>query len=206
MAVLRQSAAYTRLFLLVQSADHITGLTAATPTVQLSKAGAGFAGAAGTVTEIGSGWYKIALTSGDTANIGELAYHITAASADPTDFVDQITTFGLDIFPANFSILNIDSTGSVAVQSNVKKNQACPGFTFTMINATTKEPQSALSVTATRRQDAGAELLCDNTVVELANGIYKIDLTANDQNANKITYRFQGAGADDTVIELVTVP
>jgi hypothetical protein len=233
MAVLKQSTAYTRMFLLVQSSDHITGLTGATPVVKLSKAGGAGAAAGGTITEVDAtnmpGWYKIALTTTDTNTLGELAYHCTAASADPTDFADQVSAVSLsdllfdangflkvdveawhDILvsdlPANFFALSIDSSGSIAVQSNVKKNQACAGFTFTMIDATTKEPSTGLAITATRRQDGGAATLCDNSVVELANGIYAIDFTANDMNANKITFRFTAAGADDTVVELVTVP
>src|SRR4051794_21104030 len=90
MASLRQSTAYTRAFLLVQSADHVTGLTGASPAVTLSKAGGAFASAGGSVTELANGWYKIALTTTDTNTLADLAYHVTATSADPTDFVDQV--------------------------------------------------------------------------------------------------------------------
>lgn len=97
MAQLAQSTAYTRTFLMVQTADHITGITGATVTVKIGKAGA--AGAApsggGTATEVDStnlpGWYKIALSTTDTGTLGDLTFHCTAASADPTDFSDQVT-------------------------------------------------------------------------------------------------------------------
>lgn len=95
MALLKQSTAYTRAFLLVQSADHVSGLTGATPTVNLSKAGATFGAAGGTVTELANGWYKIALTTTDTNTLGDLAYHITATSGDPTDFTDQVILLDL---------------------------------------------------------------------------------------------------------------
>ena len=91
MAILKSSTAYTRMFLIVQTSDHLSGLTGASPTVTLSKAGAAFGAAGGTVTEVSSGWYKIALTTTDTNTIGDLAYHITAASGDATDFVDQVS-------------------------------------------------------------------------------------------------------------------
>jgi hypothetical protein len=91
MALLKQSTAYTRAFLLVQTSDHLSGLTGATPAVTLSKAGSTFASAGGTVTEVSSGWYKIALTTTDTNTVGDLAYHITATSGDPTDFTDQVS-------------------------------------------------------------------------------------------------------------------
>lgn len=91
MATLKQSTAYTRMFLMVQTADHLSGLTGASPTVNVSKAGGAFGAAGGTVTEVANGFYKIALTTTDTNTLGDLAYHITATSGDATDFVDQVT-------------------------------------------------------------------------------------------------------------------
>lgn len=90
MALLQKSTAYTRMFLMVDSADHVTGKTGLTVTVTLSKAGGAFGAAGGTVTEVSSGWYKIALTTTDTNTTGELAYHCTGTAADPTDFADQV--------------------------------------------------------------------------------------------------------------------
>ncbi len=116
MAILKQSTTYTRMFLLVQSADHITGLTGATPAVTLSKAGGAFASAGGSITEVSSGWYKIALTTTDSNTLGDLAYHCTAASADPTDFVDQISVRLIDdlAFPATSGrSMVVDASGLV---------------------------------------------------------------------------------------------
>src|SRR2546427_11042784 len=83
-AELKQSTPSARMFLMVQSADHITGLTGATVTCTLSKAGAAFGASAGATAEVSSGWYKLSLTTGDTNTLGDLAYHCTAASGDPT--------------------------------------------------------------------------------------------------------------------------
>lgn len=136
MALYKTAAAYTRTFFLVQSADHLSALTGATPTVTLSKAGAAFGAAAGAVAEIGSGWYKVSLTTADTGTLGDLAFHITAASADDTDFVDQIVAvdlqdavaFGLSridaavssrmatfTLPTNFSALSITAGGLIDI-------------------------------------------------------------------------------------------
>lgn len=90
MALLRQSTAYNRAFLMVLSSDHVTGATGKTVTVNLSKACAAFGAAAGTVTEISSGWYKVALTTADSGTLGDLAYDCTASGCDPTDFCDQV--------------------------------------------------------------------------------------------------------------------
>jgi hypothetical protein len=85
-----QSTTQNRSFLMVLSSDHITGATGLTPTVTLSKNGASFAAANGTVEEIGEGWYYIALTTVDTNTPGIIAYHVTATGCDPTDFEDEI--------------------------------------------------------------------------------------------------------------------
>jgi len=107
MALLKQSTVYTRVFLMVQSSDHVTGLTGATVAVSLSKAGSAFAAAGGTVSEIGNGFYKVALIVTDTNTLGDLAFHATATSADPTDFIDQVAANILgDTLPANVAQWN----------------------------------------------------------------------------------------------------
>lgn len=93
MAFYKQSVAYTRTFFMVASSDHLTAKTGASPVVNISKAGAAFGAAAGAVTEIANGWYKVALTTADTGTTGDLSFHITGTAADDTDFVDQIVSF-----------------------------------------------------------------------------------------------------------------
>lgn len=189
MALLALSTAYTATFLMVQSSDHITPLTGATVTVNISKAGGAFAAPSGgaTATEIANGWYKIALSTTDTNTSGDLDYHCTAASGDPTDFRDQVG--------ANLS-----------VTSNIKKNQALNAFPFVMTNALTHNPQPALTVIATRSIDGAAFSPCANAPTEIANGIYVINLAAGDLNGNCISLRFTAVGADDTVVPIVTQP
>jgi hypothetical protein len=134
MATLKQSTTYTRLFLMVQSADHITGLTGASPTVTLSKAGGSFAAAGGTVTEVASGWYKIALTTTDTNTLGDLAFHVTAANGDPTDFVDQVTVNILgDTLPASVAGAVGSVTGLTASDVGAIKTQT-DKLAFTVTN------------------------------------------------------------------------
>jgi len=83
---LKQSATARKLvFLMIDSADHISGKTGLTVTVTLSKNGAAFASPAGTVSEIGSGWYALTATSADTGTLGSLVLHATATGADVSD-------------------------------------------------------------------------------------------------------------------------
>src|SRR5712691_10967111 len=102
MATLKQSTTYTRMFKMIDSADHFSKKTGLTCTVNISKAGDSFAAAGATITEVANGWYKAALTTTDTNTLGDLAYYITATGADDTDFVDQVTVNILgDTLPAN---------------------------------------------------------------------------------------------------------
>lgn len=115
MASYLKSTAYTRMFKLIASSDHISLKTGVTATVNISKAGAAFGAAAGTVTEVGSGWYKIALTTADTNTAGDLAFYITGTAADDTDFVDQV----LDPAAANSGVNVVNWNGSAVVAPNV---------------------------------------------------------------------------------------
>lgn len=90
MAAYSQSVAYTRTFKMIDSADHFSKKTGLTCTVNISKAGGAFGAAAGSVSEVANGWYKVALTTADTGTLGDLSFYITATGADDTDFVDQV--------------------------------------------------------------------------------------------------------------------
>lgn len=110
MAIIKSNSTYTRTFLAVYNTDHITGATGLTVIVRLSKAGAAYASAAGTVTAIGNGLYSIALTTADTNTLGDLAYNCTGTNIDPTDFIDQITNFDFNV-PVVTTGTNVDKTG-----------------------------------------------------------------------------------------------
>lgn len=136
MALLKQTTAYNRAFLMVDSSDHITGKSSVTVTVTLSKNGGSFASASGSVSELANGWYYISLDSTDTNTQGELAYHCTASGADPTDFSDQVvavnladgTRFGMIVLPniipaASGGLPTVDANNAVKVQSGTGSNQ-----------------------------------------------------------------------------------
>lgn len=77
---------------MVDSSDHITGKTGLTLTITASKDGGAFASITPTVTDLGSGWYKLALTTTHTNTLGYLALHVTGTGADPTDISIMVVT------------------------------------------------------------------------------------------------------------------
>lgn len=90
MRILKQSTAYNLSVFMTDSTDHITGKASLTLTITASKDGAAFASISPTVTDLGSGWYKLALTTAHTDTLGDLAIHITSTGADPTDLCCQV--------------------------------------------------------------------------------------------------------------------
>src|SRR5271157_954879 len=196
--LLKQSFPYTRLFYMTASSDHLTPLTGATPAVNLSKAGAAFAAAAGAITEISNGWYKIALTAVDTGTPGDLAYRITATSGDPLNWTDQVNT-------TIFTDVAVDANGNVAVASSVKRNTALNGFTFVMTDVN-GNPKTGLTVTAQRTLGAGGFAPCANSPTELSNGVYAINLASTDLNSPTIMLLFTAPNAINRFIPLLTQP
>ncbi|MEN6532962.1 MAG: hypothetical protein ABFD89_04825, partial [Bryobacteraceae bacterium] len=84
------ATAYDLTVFMTDAADHIAGKTGLTLTITASKAGGSFGSITPTVTELADGWYKLALTTSHVDTLGDLALHITATGADPTDLVMQV--------------------------------------------------------------------------------------------------------------------
>ena len=85
MRIQQSTTAYPLVFKMLDSTDHLTGKTGLTVTATLSKNGAAFGAAAGTVTEIANGYYKVAGNATDNNTLGKLVLHTTATGADPKD-------------------------------------------------------------------------------------------------------------------------
>lgn len=92
----------------------------------------------------------------------------------------------------------------VTGQVEVKKNQALNAFEFLMTDIIDHDPAPGLTVTVTRSIDGGAFAACANSVVEVGQGIYSINLAATDLNGNVITLRFAAVGGDTRFITIVT--
>jgi hypothetical protein len=90
-------------FLLVLSADHITGATGQTPTVTIAKNTGVFVTPAGAVTEVGNGWYSIAPNAVDASTLGPLLLHATATACDPTDDQYDVVSYN----PTSFAPTSI---------------------------------------------------------------------------------------------------
>lgn len=162
--LIKQSTTYSRTVLMTLSGDHITGATGLTLTVTESKAGAAFGASAATVTEISTGWYKIALTTTDTNALGAFNLHITATGADPTDTADQVVAFD----PTDASLLGLTGVGTLANQTTLVAGQATITAKTNLIatnagdSANQTASQSAITTIQTRLgSPTGASIAAD---------------------------------------------
>lgn len=120
---MKQSTARNKLVFMCDSADHITGKTGLTLTITASKDGGAFGSITPTVTERGSGWYSLALTTSHTDTLGDLALHITGAGADPTDVVWEVTAEDAAVLAAIAALNNLS-----AAQVNAEVDQALTDY------------------------------------------------------------------------------
>lgn len=203
--ILKQSTIYTRQFLMVLTSDHVSPATGKSPVVKLGKAGStGVTATNSPATEVDPtnlpGVYSINLSATDTSVAGDLAFNATAASCDNTTFVDQIQT-------TIFTDLSITGAGRVFINDNLIQNGGLTGWTFMMVDSTTSQRKSGLTVTAQRTLGAGGFAPCTNAVSEIGStGIYSITFSAADTNSGVCGFLFTAAGAADLYIPLVTTP
>lgn len=145
----QSSTAQPLLFLLVQSSDHITPLTGATPTVTISKAGGSFSSPSGAVTEIANGWYKVAGNGTDTNTLGPLILHASATSGDPADIIYEVVAYdpqdalrlGLTALPnanagANGGLPTGNASGQVVMSGTASGALTSSSFASGAIDAT----------------------------------------------------------------------
>lgn len=119
MRELKQSTAANVMVWMADSADHLTGKTGLTLTITASKDGAAFGSITPTVTERGSGWYNLALTSSHTDTLGDLVLHITSSGADATDLYARVIAWDkADAVSGGLSRLDA-TVGSRATQTSV---------------------------------------------------------------------------------------
>jgi hypothetical protein len=97
------------------------------------------------------------------------------------------------------------SAGRIKVQTNTVTNVALSNFMFVMVDSA-GIPRTGLTVTAARVIDGGSASACANSVSEVSNGIYRIDLATSDLNGAVIALRFTATGAQDRVITVVMTP
>lgn len=88
----------------------------------------------------------------------------------------------------------------------LKKNTAIPNFQFFMVDANDHVTGKAglSSFTCTVSIDGASFVSMTNSVFEIGQGVYKINITADEMNGDIITFRFSATGADTRVLTIIT--
>lgn len=157
----------------------------------------------------GNGGNGFSLEGGAGSNYGHGLYTFTSNGV--ASYFYAPSGVGLQIEGRSALEMNGDITG-VNVQGDVsgigitrpKKNESFDNFMFPMFDSVTKNPLSGLSVTAERAIDGAPYGACSSPVSEIGSGTYKINLSADDMNGEKVMLRFSSSGADDQLIEIIT--
>lgn len=159
--------------------------------------------AASAVTEIQSGLATAASLSTVEGKIDTIDTNVDSILVDTNSIeskVDIIDGIVDDI------LQDTGTTGVVIAGSQIfiKRNVALPNFMFVMTSATTHVPTSGLTVSGEISIDGGAFAAFSNSVVEVSDGWYKINITQAETNGAIIAIRFTATGADELPISFVT--
>jgi len=113
---IKQSTSRNVSVFMVDTADHITGLTGLTLTIYASKNGGAMSQISPSQTELDYGWYSLALTDTHTDTIGDLVLHVTGTSADPSDLRLNVVA---NVEADSYGIVNNVTYGNSAIKTAV---------------------------------------------------------------------------------------
>ena len=95
--------------------------------------------------------------------------------------------------------------GTLQAQTGIMKNASLNNFEFVMIlSADHVTPAESKTITAQISKDGGAFAACTNSASHISNGIYKINFTQAEMNADIITLKFSATACDTRWITLKT--
>lgn len=198
MRVSKKSTARNVMVFMTDSSDHISGKTGLTLTITASKDGAAFSSISPTVTERGSGWYNIALTTSHTDTVGDLALHVTASGADPSDLVMQIVEYDPNS-ATNLGLSNIDATVSSRLATSSYSAPLDAAGTRTALGLSSANLDTQLSTidTVVDRIELDTQDIQSRLPAALVSG--RIDASVGAMAANTVT---ASALASDAVTEI----
>lgn len=143
MLIKKDNATQPLVFLMIDSSDHIAGKTGLAPAVTLSKNGASFAAPAGSISEVGHGWYQVAGHASDTNTLGALVLHATASGADPVDARYEVIACDLQ---------DAASLGLSRIDAAVSSRSTYAGADSTGVSTLLTRLPDTLSLTAVNAQ------------------------------------------------------
>lgn len=126
-------------------------------------------------------------------------------SLDTTKITSQRATnldeLGAANLPADIDQIKAD------LPARITKNVALSNVAFKLVDETDGySAETGLTPTCTVSKDGGAFNACSNVAVEIGGGVYRIDLTQTEMNANIVVLRVAASGARTVEIAFYTQP
>ena len=229
VGILKQSTTATlAVGKFVDSTDGVTAetaLTIAQADVRLSKNGGAFAqvNESTSASHMENGYYSKPVDATDTNTAGLLTVAVQPSGALPVRH--DYLVWPANIYDSFFSsdLLQVDltqisgaavSTSTAQLGVNVvnftdaagpfKKGVAVPKFMF-YVELTAGGPATAKTVTVQVAKDGGAFSTVSDTVTEISNGWYEVDLSATEMNADVVAFKATAALCNQVNLTLVTV-
>lgn len=177
------------------------------PGVEITGSGAG----AGMLLTGGATGVSLDASDGITGSItGNLSGSVGSVTGNVGGIAGTINTLD-QLDTAQDTQHGTTQTAIAAVQADlpqrITKNTALAAFPFFMVLSSDHVTgATGLTVTAQRSLDGAAFGNCANSVSEIGNGWYKIDLAAADLNGNTVALKFTAATADARNITIATQP
>lgn len=178
-------------------ADNGTPKTGLSPTINIRDMDNNLVVNGAAMTELADGFYKYDFAAYDS-------------SKDYAVLCDGGATL---VGSERYAIGGSGEAGSIAdiktqtddLPSGVPKNVALSNFQFLMVQVTNHVlPAKGLTLTSEISKDGGAFAACTNSASELSDGVYKINLTQTEMNADVVTLKFTEEHADQRTVTILT--
>jgi hypothetical protein len=115
------------------SANPVTGLGSGL-TIQLAKSSGGFAASAGTIEEIGLGWYRYISTAGEADTLGPISLNISAPGTVGQDVEYVVGTRVRSAVETTYTVTStVDSSPIAGVHVSISTNSAGTEIVWTGI-------------------------------------------------------------------------
>ena len=147
-------------------------------------------------------------TTDKDAIITEVNANETKIDTMQSNVTNILTDTGTTI-PGTITTLQADSTAIKAktdnLPSGITKNVALSDFNFYMVLSSDHVTEATgKTVAGTISKDGGAFAALTNAIAEIASGMYKVDLTQAEMNANIVSLKFTETDCDQRIITIYT--
>jgi hypothetical protein len=144
------------------------------------------------ICTMGKNW---AIVPDNTSVFVMFALGVQAADNYATSNDIQNVLNEIDLQAGN--VLSAISGVAAALPIKITKNVVLTGFPIFMVSSTDHVTgKTGLTVTAQRSLDGAFLGPCDNPVMEIGSGFYRINFSANDTNGDTMAFLFTATGAD----------